>query len=80
MRAARLLRVGKEVSARDLALDEHGLARGLPGDDVGNFAGGTVLLGEDDAASIAVAQPVGGEGDEMGVLGRGEKILGTIWL
>ena len=63
MQAKRLARVGEEIAARDFALDQHGLARRLPSDNVGNFAGGAILLGEDDAASIAVAQPVGGAGD-----------------
>ena len=77
MQAKRLVGVGEEIAARVFALDEHGLAGRLPSDHVGNFAGGAILLGEDDAASIPVAQPVGCASDQLRVF-RLARCLGHV--
>ena len=51
--------VGQEVRARDLALDQHGMAGALPADGVGHLAADAGLLGEHYSAAVA-AQPVDG--------------------
>jgi hypothetical protein len=65
--AERLVAVGKEVGAGDFALNHHGTAFALPGDDVGRLAARTRLLGKNDAATITGTEPLLGKADERGV-------------
>jgi hypothetical protein len=61
-----LLAIGKKVSTRDFAFDEHRVARSLPPNGIGHFAAEASLLGENHSAAIR-AQPRNGFLNQLGV-------------
>ena len=72
LQAKRLVRVGEKIAARDFAFHQHRLAEAFPADHVRNFTAGAGLLGEDDAASVCMAQPLNSSLNQLRVfrLGR----------
>jgi len=70
LQAERFDGVGEEIGTRGLAFDHDGVAEALPSDGVGDLSGGAILLGQNDAASVARAEPIDREGNEFGMLDR----------